>query len=44
MNKPTSPVKEIKRKKKKLEEREIEEEGTHPYHEPYAEEGVVKEY
>ena len=32
-----------KRKKKKLEEAEIEEEGTHPYHEEYVREGVVKE-
>lgn len=32
-----------KKKKKKLEEYEIEEEGTHPIHERYTKEGVVKE-
>ncbi len=36
-------VKEPKKKKKKLEETYIEEEGTHPYHEEYVKEGIVKE-
>lgn len=34
--------KKKKRKKKKLDELEIEEEGTHPYHEKYTKEGIVK--
>ena len=32
-----------KKKKKRLEYLEIEEEGTHPYHEKYTKEGVIKE-
>ncbi len=44
MKKPISPIKEIQRKKKKLRKDTIEEQGTHPYHEPYVEEGIVKEY
>lgn len=43
MIKLRSPGKELKRKKKKLAENTIEEEGTHPYHEPYAQEGIIKE-
>lgn len=32
-----------KRKKKRLAEQEIEEEGMHPVHEKYTQEGIVKE-
>lgn len=39
-----TPLSKKKKKKKELdEENEIEEEGTHPYHEHYAHEGIVKE-
>ncbi len=31
-----------KKKEKDLEDMEVEEEGTHPYHEEYTKEGVVK--
>ena len=31
-----------KKKKNKLEDLEIEEEGTHPYHEEYVKEKVIK--
>lgn len=33
----------VRRKKKKLDQWEIEEEGTHPVHEKYTKEGIVKE-
>lgn len=32
-----------RKKKKKLGEREIEEDGMHPVHEKYTKEGIVKE-
>ncbi len=32
-----------RRKKKRLEEMEIEEEGMHPVHEKYTKEGIIKE-
>ena len=32
-----------KKKKKNLEDLGIEEEGTHPYHEKYTKEGVIKD-
>jgi len=32
-----------KKKKKRLKEWEIEEEGTHPYHEEYTKEKVIKD-
>lgn len=32
-----------KKKKKRLEDQSIEEDGTHPYHEEYVKEGIVKE-
>jgi hypothetical protein len=36
-------LKRKKKKKKRLEDIEIEEEGTHPVHEKYTKEGIVKE-
>ncbi len=36
-------LKQKKKKKKRLDEWEIEEEGTHPVHERYTKEGIVKE-
>ena len=35
--------KKKKSKKKKLEDEEIEEQGTHPYHEEYVKEKIIKQ-